>query len=183
MLVGVGVDLRAEDTVIAPAAQFAVLRMLQGAPQVESTAAQGSDGSASAADEGASAVFFAVIAKALIEQTRKSGNLVLFSVDREVSQAAEWQDLLQVAAAHRLPILLVFASSGASLVKQAESAGFAGIPVGGTDAVAVYRVATESIAQARKGNGPTLIECRFEGSETTDPIQKMQQYLIDKQLF
>jgi len=46
--------------------------------------------------------------------------------------------------------------------------------------VAVYRVSTEAIAHARKGNGPTLIECILDGS---DPILKMEEYLKRKSLF
>jgi pyruvate dehydrogenase E1 component alpha subunit len=55
--------------------------------------------------------------------------------------------------------------------------------VDGNDVVAVYRVATESIAHARKGNGPTLIECMIERSKAHDPIRKMERYLKRKGLF
>jgi pyruvate dehydrogenase E1 component alpha subunit len=55
--------------------------------------------------------------------------------------------------------------------------------VDGNDVVAVYRVATEAIVHARKGNGPTLIECRFDRSEAHDPILKMEAYLLRKGLF
>ena len=58
--------------------------------------------------------------------------------------------------------------------------------------VAVYRVATEAIAQARKGNGATLIECSFDHRpghseigprKAQDPILKMEAYLTRKGLF
>ncbi len=49
--------------------------------------------------------------------------------------------------------------------------------------VAVYRVSTEAITHARKGNGPTLIECIFEPSEIRDPLLKMEAYLTRKGLF
>jgi pyruvate dehydrogenase E1 component alpha subunit len=68
--------------------------------------------------------------------------------------------------------------------------------VDGNDAVAVYRVAHESIARARKGRGPTLIECvHFILDESAkrrnsanslrgrDPIRNMEQYLAGKKLF
>lgn len=54
------------------------------------------------------------------------------------------------------------------------------IAVDGHDAVAVYRVATEAIAHARKGHGPTWIQCLIPGSG--DPIGNMENYLIRKGL-
>jgi pyruvate dehydrogenase E1 component alpha subunit len=47
-----------------------------------------------------------------------------------------------------------------------------GIVVDGMDVTAVYQAASDAVARARKGNGPTLIECktyRFEGHEIGDP--------------
>jgi TPP-dependent pyruvate/acetoin dehydrogenase alpha subunit len=50
--------------------------------------------------------------------------------------------------------------------------------------VAVYRVATEAIMHARKGNGATLIECETAGGgKAHDPILKMEVYLTRKGLF
>jgi TPP-dependent pyruvate/acetoin dehydrogenase alpha subunit len=49
--------------------------------------------------------------------------------------------------------------------------------------VAVYRVSTEAITHARKGNGPTLIECIFEASEARDPLLQRETYLTRKGLF
>jgi TPP-dependent pyruvate/acetoin dehydrogenase alpha subunit len=57
---------------------------------------------------------------------------------------------------------------------------FPSISVDGNDVVAVFRVASEAIAHARKGHGPTLIECPLENSG--DPIQNMEKYLIRKGL-
>ena len=60
------------------------------------------------------------------------------------------------------------------------------IPVDGADVVAVYRVATESISHARRGNGPTLIDCLpycIEGEPKDDPLRKMEVYLSHKGLF
>jgi pyruvate dehydrogenase E1 component alpha subunit len=47
-----------------------------------------------------------------------------------------------------------------------------GIVVDGMDVTAVYQAASDAVARARNGNGPTLIECktyRFEGHEIGDP--------------
>jgi TPP-dependent pyruvate/acetoin dehydrogenase alpha subunit len=53
--------------------------------------------------------------------------------------------------------------------------------VEGIDAVAVYRVACEAIAHARKGDGPTLIVC--QRWQEGDPLQNMENYLDRKGLF
>ncbi len=58
----------------------------------------------------------------------------------------------------------------------AATAGFPTIPVDGRDAVAVYRVAQEAIARARKGGGPTLIECKMLPG-TMDPILHIERYM------
>jgi len=109
-----------------------------------------------------------------------------------------WSQALQFAGLHRLPILFVsciqmkpafLPESGPS-----ESPGhtFPSIPVDGNDVVAVYRVASEAIAHARKGSGPTLIDCipyRLSGRNqpgafsTDDPILNMEKYLARKALF
>jgi TPP-dependent pyruvate/acetoin dehydrogenase alpha subunit len=53
--------------------------------------------------------------------------------------------------------------------------------VEGNDAVAVYRVACEAVAHARKGDGPTLIVC--QRWQEGDPLQNMENYLDRKGLF
>ena len=69
------------------------------------------------------------------------------------------------------------------------------ITVDGSDAVAVYRVASESINRARMGRGPTLIECSAwdtnpgrrrqtgRAARLDDPIDAMETYLMGKGLF
>ena len=55
------------------------------------------------------------------------------------------------------------------------------LTVDGSDAVAVYRVASEAIDHARKGDGPTLIECLRPRS--ANPLLNMEKYLIRKGLW
>jgi len=90
---------------------------------------------------------------------------------------------LELASTKRLPVIFVRQSSVLSETNPARAGRIPVMPVDGTDVVAVYRVATESITHARKGNGPTLIECFFDPSEADDPIQKMEAYLTRKGLF
>ncbi|MDB6100958.1 MAG: pyruvate dehydrogenase [Gammaproteobacteria bacterium] len=58
------------------------------------------------------------------------------------------------------------ATAARELVSRATGYGMAGVRVDGQDVLAVYETATRAIADARQGNGPTLIESvidRWEG--------------------
>lgn len=121
-----------------------------------------------------------------------------------------WRETLTFAGLRELPILFVHhdhakeeqgsQGTGRRHKKTANGASARQVPaiaVDGNDAVAVYRVASESIARARRGRGPTLIECKACGLgndggippaiagqfETRDPIGKMEIYLRRKGLF
>jgi TPP-dependent pyruvate/acetoin dehydrogenase alpha subunit len=67
----------------------------------------------------------------------------------------------------------------------------AAIPVDAGDAVAVYRVAHESIEKARRGAGPSLIECVGSRDEKNggalrrleNAIQRIEDYLRKKDLW
>jgi len=113
---------------------------------------------------------------------------LFFSSSKAAAQPA-WLSAVTRAAHENLPILFVFLNRPEPSVEPAigqaallERKGHAlpVIHVDGTDVVAVYRVATEAITHARKGNGPTLIDCRL--SPSTDPLLNMQNYLIGKGL-
>src|SRR5919198_1663666 len=86
-----------------------------------------------------------------------------------------------------------------NLADRAQSYGFEGIVVDGTDVLAVYREAKRAIEKARGGGGPTLIECvtqRMEGHAVhddafyvpkpmfeewakSDPIERFRTWLRD----
>jgi TPP-dependent pyruvate/acetoin dehydrogenase alpha subunit len=104
--------------------------------------------------------------------------VAFFSKDEHVPEKT-----LQQASAKRLPVLFVRQATVFSDAFGAPISGVPAIPVDGRDVVAVYRVATESVTHARKGNGPTLIECIFDPTEAHDPILKMEAYLTRKGLF
>lgn len=96
------------------------------------------------------------------------------------------------AAAGRLPILFVRQSelSVDDLSPTSQRCGVPGIVVDRDDVVAVYRVASEALLHARRGNGPTLIDSktwRLNGrgrtsSELQNSIGKMELYLAGKGL-
>lgn len=140
---------------------------------------------------------------ALAHKMRKSGKIVAAFFRENSASLGPAEQALQFAGCQALPILFVARHSSASpsangrrpvrdgdLSAKAQAFGIPGIVVDNHDAVAVYRVAHEAIVRARKGRGPTLIECtgyRLPGqtpeASTHDPIANMETYLARKRLF
>jgi pyruvate dehydrogenase E1 component alpha subunit len=119
--------------------------------------------------------------------------ITVLMIDSKEAVPKLWKPALHSAAASRLPILFVCHSMGEDrdLVHQAEQSGMPGIRVDQEDVVAMYRVASEAIGHARRGSGPTLIECRrwTVNGESEPPrprgglaIANMEAYLSGKGL-
>jgi pyruvate dehydrogenase E1 component alpha subunit len=130
---------------------------------------------------------------ALTQKTRKSGKVAVAFGLPEHGQA--WLDALEVARAHRLPMIFVAelgegppAKRGARKGNGAElepGTELARIIVEGHDVVASYRVAHEAVERARKGRGATLIECaefRIPGQRRQNAVAAMESYLRGKGL-
>lgn len=69
------------------------------------------------------------------------------------------------------------------IVKRAAGYGIPGIGVDGNDVLAVYRAAREAVGRARKGEGPTLIECktmRMRGHSEHDDASYVPQELLEE---
>ncbi len=97
--------------------------------------------------------------------------VVLFARTDEVKSTA-WLPHLHQAARLELPMLFVLLpnvtgktgfkvepASAPGFSARATAAGVSGIPVDASDAIALYRVAQESLGRARAGGGPALMEC------------------------
>lgn len=138
---------------------------------------------------------FAIGAAQAAIRKKMAGIVVIFSSD-ESSSPDVWHEALAFAGDNQLPILFVRHNNlpsglgsrdGQSKIEKTgigtQKGGPPKITVDGADAVAVYRVATEAIAHARRGNRPTLIECGTEHSINCDPLFKMETYLARKGLF
>lgn len=135
----------------------------------------------------------ALEAAARYKSQRSKKVVIVFSGDASVA-SKDLDSAMRLAGKKKLPILFVHEtkSQGDELLMRAKGFGFPGIAVEDDDAVAVYRVATEALAHARRGNGATLIECRpwpFDdrGSgrrrPAKHPVSKMETYLASKGLF
>jgi hypothetical protein len=88
---------------------------------------------------------------------------------------------LAYAAQQKLGIVFVIETAGDSDLSSSghtDAIGICGIPVDGDDVVAIYRVAQEAIQRARRGVGPTLIDCKpWPLEPAADPVRRLEQAL------
>ncbi len=118
---------------------------------------------------------------------RREDRVVVTSVGEGGTSEGDWHEGLNWAAIHQLPVVfLVENNSFAISVPQslqmavehvAERAAGYGMPgqsVDGGDVLAVYRAASEAVARARRGGGPTLLEasCVRLQSHSSDDDQR-----------
>lgn len=122
---------------------------------------------------------------------------------------------MNLASIWKLPVIFVCENNGyaqttpahyhcavADIADRATAYNMPGFSVDGTDLFAVYEAAGEAIARARRGEGPTLIECKafryyghFEGDNLSyyteeekagqkarDPIDKFTKGVIERKL-
>lgn len=101
------------------------------------------------------------------------------------SNEGTFHESINMASAWKLPVIYVLENNlyGISvdtrdvtnvenLADRAHGYGIPGVVVDGMDVAAVYEAAKEAVARARRGEGPTLIECktyRWQGHHVGDP--------------
>lgn len=128
-------------------------------------------------------------------KTRMLNNIVVVYVRYTELPKRSWKEVLASAAGLGLPIIFVVLpevenknGGSTNICVKARSAGMPGIPVDINDAVALYRVAQESIGRARGGGGPILIECislRSAGqrrNKIDNPILHMENFMTERKI-
>lgn len=144
---------------------------------------------------------------------RKTGQVVLCFFGEGAANQGAFHESLNLAAIWKLPVIFLCENNmyGMSMsvkkafaiediAKRADSYGFPGEVVDGNDVLAVYEVVSKSVERARKGKGPSLIECktyRWKGHSKSDqnlyrskeeiefwkkkcPIKRFKEKLISK---
>ncbi|MEO8735421.1 MAG: thiamine pyrophosphate-dependent enzyme [Edaphobacter sp.] len=127
--------------------------------------------------------------------TKQTNIVVVYASGPEVPKGV-WRQVLALAAKLNLPIIFVVLPDAdakkndraINICAKARSAGVPGIPVDANDAVALYRVAQESIGRTRGGDGPVLIECvpnlprkrRSDGAD--DPVLHLKKFLVERKV-
>ncbi len=127
---------------------------------------------------------------ALLHRLQARGNLVIAFIDAK--QTERNRKFLRIAQLQSLPIIYVQVEKAVSKAGPERSRiQLPMIPVDKADVVAIYRVASEAFDKARRGAGPTLIQCvpfslkkgSFANHHSQDPIRYMEYYLRKKNLW
>lgn len=122
----------------------------------------------------------------------RSNIVVAYVYNRELPDAV-WRRLLRLSAELNLPIIFVALPearkrNGRSLSAKAQACGMPAFPVDAADAVAIYRVAQESIARTRGDGGPVVIECFTHPladerkNVADDPIAQMRSFMLGRRI-
>lgn len=122
---------------------------------------------------------------ALSAKLRKKGQVVVSFFGDGAVNSGSFHEAVNFGAVWDLPVIFVCennlyatemafsrATKNTSVASRANSYCLPGVEVDGQDVMAVHEAAKTAVARARKGGGPTLIECktyRFVGHHEGDP--------------
>jgi len=154
---------------------------------------------------------------ALTAKYKKTDNVSVCFFGDGANNHGTFHEGINLAAIWKLPVIFVaenngyaeatpfsYASSCKTIADRAIGYGIPGIRVDGKDILAVYQAAEEAVQRARRGEGPTLIECvtyrnygHFEGDaqkykteqekkehkQEKDAIVHFRKYILGQQLF
>lgn len=121
---------------------------------------------------------------------RKTDQVVLCFLGDSASNQGTFHESINMAAAWDLPIVYIIENNyfGISvdirrvtrehdLAKRAVGYGIEGVTVDGNDVFKVYEAVEAAVKRARKGEGPTIVECktyRWQGHHVGDPATYRQ---------
>ena len=104
---------------------------------------------------------------------RKTNNVAVAFFGDGASNEGSFHESANMAALYKLPCVFVCENNGygeytpqvnhqaiIDVADRAAGYGMPGVVVDGMDVMAVYEAAGEAISRARRGNGPTLLECK-----------------------
>jgi acetoin:2,6-dichlorophenolindophenol oxidoreductase subunit alpha len=113
------------------------------------------------------------VGAAFSSRFRKTTDVAVSFFGDGASNEGAFHEAANMAALFKLPVIFVCENNGygeytpqakhqaiVDVADRAAGYGMPGVIVDGMDAVAVYEAAGEAIARARRGEGPTLLECK-----------------------
>ncbi len=146
---------------------------------------------------------------------RNMPNVVLCYFGDGATSRGEWHEALNFAAVFKLPIVYLCNNNQYAystpvqrqmavrhIVDRARAYGFPCFRIDGNDVLAVYEATQSAIERARRGKGPTLLECEtfrmtghsahdaaeyvprglFEKWARKDPITRFEKFLLEKSI-
>jgi TPP-dependent pyruvate/acetoin dehydrogenase alpha subunit len=145
--------------------------------------------------KGAEERIFAGIGVAIMLKHLKRTDVAAVFVESDDVSKSEWRKALTLAGTRELPIIFVVlpaikagkVKSESEISALSTGCGVPGVPVDGSDAVALYRVVQESIGRIRAGGGAVLIEgipfpAPGEKSVVLDPLDQMKGYMTHRRV-
>ena len=134
---------------------------------------------------------------ALSAQMRGTDQVVICFLGDGASNRGTFHEGVNMAACWDLPVVYIIENNlyaektritdtarVANLADRASAYGIPDVTVDGNDVIAVYEAVHEAVARARKGKGPTLVECKtyrwhghYEGDrQTYKPKQEVEEW-------
>jgi 2-oxoisovalerate dehydrogenase E1 component len=147
---------------------------------------------------------------------RDEDRVVVSYFGEGASSKGDFHEALNFAGIHQLPCVFVCENNGYAIsvpltkesavddvADRAHGYGFGGVIVDGNDPLDVYSATHSAVRRARRGEGPTLVECKtyrfmahtsddddrtyrtaeeVEAWRKKDPLRQMKQYLIEQRL-
>jgi len=123
---------------------------------------------------------------ALSAQTRGTDQVAIGFLGDGASNTSRFHEGVNLAACWKLPVVYVIENNGyaestkiattcrlTNVADRAISYGIPGVTVDGNDVLAVYEAVGEAVARARRGEGPSIVECktyRYHGHFEGDPL-------------
>jgi TPP-dependent pyruvate/acetoin dehydrogenase alpha subunit len=150
---------------------------------------------------------------ALAARMRGEDRVALTYIGDGGTSTGDFHEGLNLAAVLNLPLILVVENNGyaystptraqfavPSLAQRGPAYGIASESVDGTDVLAVYAATRRAVERGRRGEGPTLVECRafrrrghaehddmryvpkalVQEWEKKDPLDRLERFLLDE---
>lgn len=155
------------------------------------------------------------VGSALASELKRDGKVTMCFFGDGAANQGGVHEALNMAAVWRLPVVFVLENNQYAmstplihsfaverLSERAAAYGFPGVTVDGNDLFAVLDAAEQAVKRARRGEGPSLIECvtyRWKGHSKSDanryrtkeeikdwmarcPIKRLEQYLLEQRI-
>jgi len=152
---------------------------------------------------------------AMVLKWRKQGNVALVHLGEGTTSVGQVHEAMNMAAVMKLPVIFVCNNNGyafstpvekqfavKSLSVRGPAYGMPGKTLDGNDVLVVYRVVGEAVARARRGEGPSFLECKtfrmsghsahdaaeyvpaalLQGWAKKDPIERLEKSLLSRRI-
>jgi len=152
---------------------------------------------------------------AMVLKWRKQGNVAVVHLGEGTTSVGQVHEAMNMAGVMKLPVVFICNNNGyafstpvekqfavRSLSVRGPAYGMPGKTIDGNDVLVVYRAVGDAVARARRGEGPSFLECltfRMTGHSAhdaaeyvparllqawakKDPIRRLEEYLLTRKI-